>query len=251
MNRRLFLQTAASAAFAGPFRESEPFAVRPGEPLFLLESSTVEDTWAVRRRVNPLVKSSRNPVLTKTQAWEGSGPYTYGTVLYDPQDKLLKCWYTVYHDREYRQRLPGSYMTGYATSKDGYQWEKPNLGLVDWRGSRNNSLIRLGQMYNGPVAVVLNPPESGIRARFVCSYLDKPGVCVAVSDDGVDWRDSRVIETHHSDTHNCITWDAIRRRWLVSLRQAALRPLDQPAAGADGEHGPGHLDAARRRAATR
>ncbi|MCX6619522.1 MAG: hypothetical protein NTY38_00275, partial [Acidobacteria bacterium] len=209
--RRLFLQTAAAAAFTAP-------PSREGEPIFFLEGSTVEDTWAVRRRVNPVVKSSRNPIITRDRDWEGSGPYTYGTVLYDPKDKLLKCWYTVFHDTEYRKNLPGSYLTCYATSRDGYQWTKPDLGLTEFRGSRHNNLILLGEKYNAPVAVVPVPPGSGIRARFVCSYLDKPGVCVALSDDGKVWRDSRVIDTRHSDTHNSILYDAARKRWMVYLR---------------------------------
>jgi hypothetical protein len=224
ISRRMFLQTTtATAATAGAarvplFKEAEPLVLRAGEPLFLLERSAVEDTWALRRRVNPAVKSSRNPVIRRDRDWEGSGPYTYGTVLYDPRDKLFKCWYTVYHDREYRASLPGSYLTCYAMSRDGYQWEKPDLGLVEWRGSRHNNYIRLGEKYNGPVAVVAVPRESGIRARYVCSFLDRPGVCIAVSDDGKVWRDARVIDTRHSDTHNCILWDAVRRKWMVYLR---------------------------------
>jgi hypothetical protein len=93
---------AAPGAFGS--QRSEPYSTRPGEPVFLLEGSVVEDLWGVRRRVNPLIKSSRNPIVVKDRDWEGSGPYTYGSVLYDPEDKLFKCWYTVYHDNEYRKR---------------------------------------------------------------------------------------------------------------------------------------------------
>ena len=37
-------------------------------------------------------------------------------------------------------------VTCYAESKDGIHWEKPNLGLVDWEGSKDNNIIldRLG-----------------------------------------------------------------------------------------------------------
>src|SRR5438876_12437832 len=70
---------------------SGPYSTQPGEPVFLLEGSTLEDLWAVKRRVNPLVKSSsRNPVMVRQREWEGIGPYLYGSVLYDSEDRLFK-----------------------------------------------------------------------------------------------------------------------------------------------------------------
>jgi hypothetical protein len=170
--------------------------------------------------LTPLVKSPRNPIITKTGAWEGSGPYVYGSVLYDPEDKLFKCWYTVYHDTEYRKRQPGSYMGCFATSKDGYAWDKPELGLVDWRGSRRNNFVSLGRKYVHALMVTLAPPESGVRGRFVGVYLDEPGICLAFSDDGARWREheGNPVESHHSDTQNSIVYDPARRTWLVHMR---------------------------------
>src|SRR5262245_7916921 len=66
---------------------SPAYSPRPGEPVFLLEGSTLEDLWAVRRRLNPLLKSARNPVMVKDRDWEGGGPYLYGSVLYDDEDR--------------------------------------------------------------------------------------------------------------------------------------------------------------------
>lgn len=202
------------------YPRSEPHSTRPGDPVFLLEGSTVEDFWGVRRRVNPLIRSSRNPIIVKDRNWEGSGPYTYGSALYDPQDKLFKCWYTVYHDNEYRKRLPGSYMVCYATSKDGYLWQKPELDLVEWKASRRNNFIRLGQKYVSAITVILTPPDSGIRSRYVAAYLDAPGICLAYSDNGTEWTEHKLnpIDSRHSDTHNSIVYDPARRKWMVHHR---------------------------------
>jgi hypothetical protein len=218
-NRRAFLREAAGAAFAWS-AAAEPYSARPGEPVFLLEGSTVEDSWGVRRKLNPPLKSPRNPLITKTGGWEGSGPYVYGTVLYDEREKLYRCWYTVYHDREYRQKLYGSYLTCLATSQDGYTWRKPELGLVEWRGSRKNNLVQLGRKYVGAITVVPVPAGSGAPGRFLAVYIDSPGVCLAYSDDGATWREhpGNPIEPHHSDTHNSIVYDPVRRKWLVHLR---------------------------------
>ena len=122
---------------------SEPYSTQPCEPVFLLEGSTLEDLWAVRRRVNPLAKSPRNRVMIKDRNWEGSGPYLYGSALYDPEDRLFKMWYTVYHDFEYRHHLPGAYLVCYTTLEDGYSWHKPELGIFEWKGNKGNNFISL------------------------------------------------------------------------------------------------------------
>ncbi|PYV10360.1 MAG: hypothetical protein DMG07_21270, partial [Acidobacteria bacterium] len=229
IDRRTFLRRGATIAAAlgaaGPWRVAaapapEPYSSPPDEPIFLLEGSTVEDHWGVKRRLNPLVKSPRNPIISKDRGWEGSGPYVYGSVLYDAQDRHFKCWYTVYHDHEYRNRLPGSYMVCFATSEDGYTWHKPELDLVEWKGSRKNNLVNLGRKYVASLTVVPVPAGSGIKARFVTVYLDEPGVCLAYSDDGARWRqhDGNPIEPHHSDTQNSIVHDPVRRTWMVHLR---------------------------------
>lgn len=38
--------------------------------------------------------------------------------------------------RNYRPRMDRVISLAYARSKDGIHWEKPSLGLVDWRGSK-------------------------------------------------------------------------------------------------------------------
>lgn len=197
---------------------SQPYSTQPGEPVFLLEGSTLEDLWAVRRRVNPLVKSSRNPVMVKDREWEGGGP-SGGSVLYDPEDKLFKMWYGVGHEFEYRHHLPGSYMMCYATSRDGYSWEKPELGVLEWKGSKKNNFIALaGRRPTG--SVIKTPPGLGISHRYIAVYLDDPGICLAYSDDGVRWTaDKRnPIEPSESDTRNTLIYDPWVRKWRVYMR---------------------------------
>lgn len=197
-----------------------PFVTQPGRPVFLLESSTLEDLWRVKRKVTVLDKSPRNPLIIRDRAWEGNGPFVMGTVLHDPQDNLFKCWYQVFDIEAFWNHRPGSYRICYATSQDGYSWEKPDLGLVDWRGSKKNNFVRLGREFAGGVDVHLAPPGSGLERRFVALYLDRPGICMAFSDDGVDWTEHKFnpIESAHSDTHNILLWVASERKWMVYFR---------------------------------
>jgi hypothetical protein len=207
---------------------SEPYATQPGEPVFLLEGSTLEDLWAVRRRVNPLLKSSRNPVMVEDREWEGSGPYLYGTVLYDGEEKLFKMWYTVYNDFEYTRQLPGSYLTCYAISQDGYSWQKPDLGVFDWKGSKRNNLIALGRDEASGMTVVEAPPDSGISHRYVAVYLDRAGIILVYSDDGVKWTEGKGNPIDWpSDTQNTLVYDPWGRKWMVHLRPPVFAGFTQ------------------------
>ena len=211
--------TEPGAGESRPFL-SEPYSVQPGEPVFLLEGSTLEDLWAVRRRVNPLVKSSRSPVMKMDRDWEGLGPMLFGSVLYDPEDRLFKMWYIVFHDLEYRKHLPGSYMACYATSKDGYTWEKPDQGVFEWKGSRKNNFVRLGQTMVSGITVVKTPSGLGISQRYVAVYLDGPGICLAYSDDGVNWTGDKQnpILPSESDTQNSLVYNPWSGKWMIHLR---------------------------------
>ena len=55
----------------------------------------------------------------------------------------------------------------YATSRDGIKWEKPNLRLVEFNGSRDNNLI-----WRGPhgAGISLDRHESDPSRRFKIFY---------------------------------------------------------------------------------
>ena len=199
---------------------SAPYTTRPGEPVFLLEGSTLEDLWAVRRKVNPLTKYPRNPVVVMDRDWEGLGPMLFGTVLYDSADRLFKMWYIIFQDYEYEHHLPGSYLACYATSADGYSWEKPDLGVLEWKGSKKNNFVRLGKTRNEGITVVEAPPGLGISQRYLAVYRDDIGVCLSYSDDGINWTEGKYnpIDPSNSDTQNCIVYDPVHRKWLLYMR---------------------------------
>jgi hypothetical protein len=201
-------------------RAPELQVVRGGEPTFVLEGSTLEDLWRVRRVLHPAIKSPRNPIMVKDRPWEGYGPFIHGTVLYDPEDRLFKCWYQVMDNEAFREHRPWISGICYAVSHDGYEWDKPELGLMEWMGTRRNNLVRLGREYAQAISVRIAPPGSGAPARFIAVYLDKPGVSVAFSDNGTEWTypDWNPIEPSHSDDHNVLLYDGRRRLWMVYHR---------------------------------
>src|SRR5262249_50021155 len=106
------------------------------------------------------------------------GPYLYGTVLRDAGK--LRMWY---HFTE------GGYRNGYAESTDGIHWVKPNLGIVDFHGSKANNIVagERNQCHNP--SVILRPLPPGDRERYAlfCFGADYSKVRAAFSPDGLHW----------------------------------------------------------------
>ena len=85
-------------------------------------------------------KATRSkPWLVQDKPWEDL-ILGYVSVLED--EGRFRCWYEVY-----RQVVDDSgakknqVSMCYAESKDGWEWTKPSLGVLDFRGSRENNLV--------------------------------------------------------------------------------------------------------------
>ncbi|MBD3182858.1 hypothetical protein GF312_11245 [Candidatus Poribacteria bacterium] len=91
----------------------------------------------------------------------------------------------------------------YATSNDGFQWEKPNLGLVEYSGNSQNNLVDLD--WDGKAmscCVLYDPDDPDLERRFkIFSEVESPTSkhqgCVAFSPDGLRWTTS----PHNPVTH--------------------------------------------------
>lgn len=102
----------------------------------------------------------------------------------------LRMWYLGQGpDKEWFERLC------FATSRDGYHWEKPQLGLVEYRGSRANNLVDLNQgSHHVQSCVVFHDPEEPDPARrFKMVFQSRKYSSVfaaAYSSDGLVWGES-------------------------------------------------------------
>jgi hypothetical protein len=147
-------------------RAGEPETVPAGRRQLFVDDHLIDSASGVRRVIHPAVKHPDNPVLLPVRPWEGQYTLLYGTVLRDDEEGLWKMWYsTMNHFRYARDVYPESTYLCYATSKDGLRWEKPELGLVSYRGSTENNIVMEGHRV----------PESGIEGILDCvSVLKDP-----------------------------------------------------------------------------
>ena len=110
---------------------------------YLIESMT-----NTRQVLNPAEKVENNPVLKPERPWEGNDVRPR-RIVFDDRDGVYKMWYDG-RLNEARQGDGEIIVTGeadaaevkcLAVSEDGVHWERPNLGLVEFAGSKNNNLL--------------------------------------------------------------------------------------------------------------
>ena len=196
-------------------------------PYFPVDERIIEDRWKVTRFVVPLKRYSGNPIIKKDTPIEeaGKGPQSYGTILFDKQDNLYKLWYTVFDLKAYKNKAPYSYNICYAESKDGINWQKPDLGLFNNRGkiSTHNNAISLGREKTCGIDVEFNPYAHTADKKFIAIHNDSGGVFVSYSADGkkFDCSFDKPAVWYHSDTHNNFIYDEVRDRWLMYVRPRA------------------------------
>lgn len=121
-------------------------------------------------------------------------------------------------------------VTCYAESKDGIHWTKPELGLVEFNGSKKNNIIHdgLGTLNFAPF-IDTNPacpPEA--RYKAIGGVLYEGGMYVFQSADGIRWslmHEEPVLTKGPFDAVNLAFWDPSAgkyrayRRWILDGRR--------------------------------
>lgn len=211
----LFSPRAAGVALAGllAFSNLEAgFVTRAADPIpGIIEISNVRQQFLddllifessqIYKFVGRPEKYAKNPVLVPDKPWEmGSRPPTDTAVgnaglliqgqiaIYDQEERLFKIWYLASSFIE-----NGPVYWCYATSKDGYNWEKPNLGVYEYQGSKNNNIVAdWGDPNYTNVIKDAREPDPQKRYKAFGELENggantKGGLSYAYSPDGIHW----------------------------------------------------------------
>jgi len=195
----------------------------------VLDSRLIDATDNARLAVGTVAKHPANPLFKEDRPWEPRFDNLYANVIHDEADGLYKCWYSPFivdkaasgTPREQRAKAPyrprGREMgVCYATSKDGLAWEKPELGLVEFGGSKANNLVVRGPHGAG----VFKDTHDKDPARRYKMFYKGPAMCVRFSADGLRWgSEIRCPEiAARGDTHNNALWCPERSRYVGITR---------------------------------
>lgn len=194
--------------------------------LFLEDNFIVESIVGIRYHMHQPVKHPKNPLIVADKPWEAFGLNYICGVMYDEEEKIYKMWYVAVPKTEKHVAH------AYAISKDAINWIKPNLGLVEFNGSKENNIIYFDKPeVNVRVAGIIKDSidkDSNKRYKMIFERLETEepwdSLSVAFSSDGLRWNihSERIWrDKRYFDTNNTVFWDpsinkyaAYVRRWI-------------------------------------
>ena len=164
--------------------------------------------------------TEREPVFVHDVPWEGNRSL-YHTIFRDGD--LYRMYY-----RGSQIDLPdsGGYsipynVICYAESKDGIHWRRPELGLIEFEGSKKNNIILSGVVaLQAFVPFRDDNPDCKPQEQYkALSAMSKPvkGLYAFASPDGIHWApmsDKPVVTKGYFDSQNLAFWDTVRGHYV-------------------------------------
>ncbi len=115
-------------------------------------------------------------------------------------------------------------VTCYAESKDGIHWTKPDLGIYEIQGTRNNNVVlALDDKYSRSFSPLLDT-RPGVPAdeRFkAITGVEAKGLAAFVSPDGIRWKlwqDEFIFTQGLFDSHNVAFWSESEDQYVCYFR---------------------------------
>lgn len=190
-------------------------------------------------KINQFKKDERNPLFIEglyeepPKSWEPRIDNGYPNVILDDKG-IYHCYYTLFvvdpsstnTPREKRKDVPYSTKgrevgLAYARSNDGIHWEKPELGLVEFEGSKANNLLMRDVAGTG---VMFDVSEKDPKKRFklITRHEKTLKLNVAFSEDGVHFSDLIEWKEHSpklgADCHNSVFKDSRTNQYILTTR---------------------------------
>jgi hypothetical protein len=189
----------------------------------------------------PQVAEKTGPVIPNDREWEFM---IFGYCSLHDLGAKFGLWYEVVPPKEDGK----TNLLCYAESTDGVNWQKPSLGLVEFRGSKANNIVidgascPYGQFHGNSVFIDPNAPAD---ERFKVIYWTKNipksvmeqlqredpesispygakmqcGTLLGTSPDGMRWKFSdKVLFMHVCDTQTTVSYDPFLKRYVCFTR---------------------------------
>ncbi len=155
--------------------------------------------------------------LSPEHPWEAGG-LSYLTAFYD--GGKIRGWYRAdpaLQDSDFNS------ITCYAESDDGVHWTKPDLGLVEFQGSKNNNIVWTEPGINFAPFKDANP-NAAKDEQYKAIIRDKRTVLALSSPDGIRWQlmqEEPILTDYPFDSHNLAFWDTWRQEYVTYCRGVA------------------------------
>lgn len=174
LTRREFVGSSLIPAFAGagisaapgasPAAESPSSKMAQSTTIFSFDDVSIPYKQNLKLTLHQPHKHPNNPVLARGKEGEPDSyrAQFYGSII--RENDTFRMWYIAI-DHEAIQSVANrtaykGCMAAYAESDDGIHWVKPELGLVEYRGSKQNNLVLIDPPdVTGLTLVILHEPD--------------------------------------------------------------------------------------------
>lgn len=216
-------------------RAKGPLAI--GSELQLFVDDYITDHLGTGAKYQLHHPEPREIAIEHNEPWEGSGS-SFHSVFKDGD--LYRMYYSAWDFTIKQGKVTDDshpYLLCYAESKDGISWVKPNLGLVEFQGSRNNNIImvsgKLGDVYpdlGHPSVFKDANPDAPADAKYKALIRDwspasgMKGMLAFKSPDGIHWtlmHPKAVLTDGSFDSQNLAFWDVYRKEYRAYWRYFA------------------------------
>ncbi len=215
----------------------ELVSVSGDEGPFEAHFRTFSRPWGIHIKAQPAVRTG--PILQPELPWEANRTLIHTII---QENGLFRAWGTCSNEAVHGDISEAQQFFCYYESDDGYAWRRPDVGLVNFQGSKNNNLLpgMGGMVFVDPVA---EPGErykwigtGGIsREAYETCKAARPGECDvrcerpdvgyifanlgAVSPDGLQWTDlPEPLALEHSDTQLTAYYDKALGKYVCYTR---------------------------------
>lgn len=222
----------------------QPLNIGSSKQLFI-DDHLFDRVDGVTIRMNPPYQSPE-PLLRADKPWEQQGISGYNTVIREAEDRW-RLWYGANYISGGPQE--GAVRLCYAESEDGLSWHKPELGLVEFQGSKANNIVapldERQSMQGATVYIDERAPEEA-RYRLWTKYQPRddeiaagvePGLWAMHSPDGIHWTYDEGQPNPRNqmcDTQNVFFWDDNHDCYVGYTRVHETQRRDE---AAEMEHG--------------
>lgn len=221
------------ATSRGQSAAAEPIDVGSRRQVFI-DRLFLTEARGVTLRVHPPRKTG-DTTITTDRPWERGGLGPFSSVLWD--NGRYHMWYHAM-DAKLWHTSPVAGSICYATSDDGITWTKPDLGIIEYEGSRRNNIVighgaaglRIGQ--DGMMVFIDPKAPAGERLRMSNRFSKtgagkSDGVNLMSSGDGIHWQLTHEelmtyrpeTKGHHLDSQNVIFWDETVNKYVAYVRR--------------------------------
>lgn len=167
---------------------------------------------------------ARELAMTHDAPWEGTSA-GYHTAFRDGD--IYRLYYRGLHLEVSEKSIStGKHEPFYclAESKDGITWTRPELGIVEFEGSKKNNIILRGPGTHNFAPFKDNNPDCAPEAKYKAlggGQKESGGLIAFQSPDGVQWSrlgDKPVITEGAFDSQNLAFWDATIGKYRAYYR---------------------------------